>query len=54
MGEEYRARDNRLNRDLAVKVLQPPVAETRTYPGRWPATAPGPYFCRRRDIMPGY
>jgi TolB-like protein/predicted Ser/Thr protein kinase len=60
MGEVYRARDSRLDRDVAIKVLPAPVAEDSDrlrrfeHEARAIASLNHPHICQLYDIGPGY
>jgi eukaryotic-like serine/threonine-protein kinase len=60
MGEVYRARDTRLNRDVALKVLPADLAQNETrrrrfeHEARLVATLSHPHICRLYDVGPGY
>src|SRR4030095_3687097 len=60
MGEVYRARDSRLERDVAIKVLPAPVAHDAGRLRRFEQEARAiaslnhPHICQLYDIGPGY
>ena len=60
MGEVYRARDSRLDRDVAIKVLPAPVAHDADrlrrfeHEARAIASLNHPHICQLYDIGPGY
>ena len=60
MGEVYRARDSRLDRDVAIKVLPAPVADDSDRLRRFEQEARAiaslnhPHICQLYDIGPGY
>ena len=60
MGEVYRARDSRLDRDVAIKVLPAPVAHDSDrlrrfeHEARAIASLNHPHICQLYDIGPGY
>jgi len=60
MGEVYRARDSRLDRDVAIKVLPAPVADDPDrlrrfeHEARAIASLNHPHICQLYDIGPGY
>jgi eukaryotic-like serine/threonine-protein kinase len=60
MGEVYRARDSRLERDVAIKVLPAPVADDADrlrrfeHEARAIASLNHPHICQLYDIGPGY
>lgn len=60
MGEVYRARDSRLDRDVAIKVLPEPVAHEPDrlrrfeHEARAIASLNHPHICQLYDIGPGY
>ena len=60
MGEVYRARDTRLDRDVAIKVLPAPVAHDPDrlrrfeHEARAIASLNHPHICQLYDIGPGY
>src|SRR5262245_7270100 len=60
MGEVYRARDSRLDRDVAIKVLPAPVAHDADrlrrfeHEARAIASLNHPHICQLFDIGPGY
>jgi serine/threonine-protein kinase len=60
MGEVYRARDSRLDRDVAIKVLPAPVAHDPDrlrrfeHEARAIASLNHPHICQLYDIGPGY
>jgi serine/threonine-protein kinase len=60
MGEVYRARDTRLDRDVAIKVLPAPFAADADRLRRFEAEARAiaalnhPHICQLHDIGPGY
>ena len=60
MGEVYRARDSRLDRDVAIKVLPAPVADDADrlrrfeHEARAIASLNHPHICQLYDIGPGY
>ena len=60
MGEVYRARDSRLDRDVAIKVLPEPVAHDADrlrrfeHEARAIASLNHPHICQLYDIGPGY
>ena len=59
MGEVWRARDTRLNRDVALKMLPPDVARDELrrrfeQEARLVATLNHPHICQLHDVGPGY
>jgi serine/threonine-protein kinase len=60
MGEVYRGRDSRLDRDVAIKVLPAPVAQDSDrlrrfeHEARAIASLNHPHICQLYDIGPGY
>ena len=60
MGEVYKARDTRLERTVAIKVLPGPVADDSDrlrrfeYEARAIASLNHPHICQLYDIGPGY
>jgi TolB-like protein/Tfp pilus assembly protein PilF/predicted Ser/Thr protein kinase len=60
MGEVYRGRDSRLDRDVAIKVLSAPVADNADrlrrfeHEARAIASLNHPHICQLYDIGPGY
>ena len=60
MGEVYRARDSKLNRDVAIKVLPAPVANDQQYMARFArearmlAALNHPNICMLHDVGPNY
>src|SRR5215217_7841915 len=60
MGEVYRARDSRLDRDVAIKVLPASVADDADrirrfeHEARAIASLNHPHICQLHDIGPGY
>jgi serine/threonine-protein kinase len=60
MGEVYRGRDSRLDRDVAIKVLPAPVADDSDrlrrfeHEARAIASLNHPHICQLYDIGPGY
>jgi eukaryotic-like serine/threonine-protein kinase len=54
MGEVYRARDTRLNRDIAVKVSNAEFSERFTREARSFAALNHPNICRLYDVGDNY
>ena len=54
MGEVYRARDPRLNRDVAIKVSNAEFSERFVHEARSIAALNHPHICTLYDVGPNY
>src|ERR1700684_3120525 len=54
MGEVYRARDSRLNRDVAIKIAKEEFSERFAHEARSIAALNHPNICHLYDVGPNY